>query len=143
MDIFKVGKYATRLSRLSHQYLNNELKKYSIASSESLYIVNIRELGNPTPEELSTILGFDKGHTTRTLTKLINKGFVIKQVNQEDKRSYFVELTEEGNKLGDSIYEILHRLESIISEGFEEEVLRSMEINLKKMISNVRGSMNE
>ncbi|WP_243466358.1 MFS transporter [Methanosarcina mazei] len=50
-------------------------------------------------ESLSDYLKIDKGTTARAIQKLVDEGYVFRQRDEKDRRSYRVFLTEKGKKL--------------------------------------------
>lgn len=90
-----------------------------------------------TQQELVEQSGRDKAQITRLLKELEIKGFISRQKDKTDKRSFRVHLTEKGN---DAFVELKQHEDVIMRKllaGFTENELAELEISLKKMRKNL------
>lgn len=66
----------------------------------------LQELSNVdklTQHELSGILGINKSTTSRLVEKLVQKGFVSRDINTENRRQCFIYLTDKGREVNKKI----------------------------------------
>ena len=68
--------------------------------------------GNLRMKELSEKLGVTTGTLTVMVHRLVTKGYLVKEKDTEDKRSYFIKLTESGK----SEYDNHHHLHGLLIE---------------------------
>lgn len=87
------------LSKFSRNYM--ELKKDLPIRPSEMGVLNIlSETDGPhTPVIVAELLGVSKPMVTTHLTNLANKGYITKQPSSEDKRAYYIFLTEKGVEL--------------------------------------------
>lgn len=91
-------------------------RKISLPQMHLLEVVGNHEVLRM--KELSEKLGVTTGTLTVMVHRLVTKGYLVKERDSQDKRSYFVKLTEEGREEyknhhhhhGDLIEEIVHSL---------------------------------
>ena len=77
-----------------------DIKDYSKISISHLdYLDVIKRKGKPTLGEIAEELNFTKPSVTIMINKLIKQSFVRKVQSDEDKRVYYVELTNLGEEL--------------------------------------------
>ena len=104
-----------------------DLSNLSINHVDYLYV--IKENGNPTLSEIAEELNFSKPSVTIMINKLIQLGLVKKAQSEDDKRVFYIELTDLGREIVDiqlNIYrEFANRLENVL-EGNEIERLASL-----------------
>ena len=117
-----IGKWISILHRQSQIYLNRELKPYGLNSSEYIYLVNLAaENDGSNQKHLSDMLSIDDALTTRVMKSLEQKGYIMREKNQSDKRSYNIRLTDKGIEIQPIILKALKNWTDIISEGMTEE----------------------
>ncbi|MVB10506.1 Transcriptional regulator SlyA [Caprobacter fermentans] len=136
-EIMSIGKWISILYRQAQIYLNRELKPYDLNSSEYIYLVNLAaETNGSNQKHLSDMIMIDDALTTRAMKSLENKGFIIREKSQSDKRSYHISLTEKGVDIQPIILETLKKWTDIISEGMDEDEKDFMIQKLTVMSNN-------
>jgi DNA-binding MarR family transcriptional regulator len=116
-----IGKWISILYRQSQIYLNRELKPYGLNSSEYIYLVNLAgEKNGSNQKHLSDLIIIDDAFTTRVMKNLENKGYIIREKSQIDKRSYNIRLTKKGIVIQPIILKVLKNWTDIIAEGMNE-----------------------
>ena len=90
------------LSIFSKNYM--ELKKGLPIRPSEMGVLNIIAgvEGPHTPVMLAEMLGVSKPMITAHITSLENKGYITKEPSQQDKRAYYILLTEKGEALVES-----------------------------------------
>ncbi len=132
-----IGKWISILHRQSQIYLNRELKPYGLNSSEYIYLVNLAaENDGSNQKHLSDMLSIDDALTTRVMKSLEQKGYIMREKNQSDKRSYNIRLTDKGIEIQPIILKALKNWTDIISEGMTEEEKDSIIQKLTTMSDN-------
>ena len=89
----------------SRTLIRRATKEYEIPSEhlDLLSQLAIRE-EKMTPMNLSKIMGVNKTIISRIIEQLNSKGYLIKTKDENDKRSYFLSITELGREKLDAIY---------------------------------------
>ena len=120
--MLRIGKEAWNDSRGS---LNNE--KLSNIQYNIAYVI----LNNPgiSQDGISTYLHLDKSSVAKLIVKLIDMGYVIREVNQDDKRQYQLYLTEKGK-------EEIEELNAILI-SWEEKTFHELDSETYKMMNDL------
>ncbi len=84
------------LYRKSHIWLNNECVKYHLTAAQAAIILIVCDFSELTQDDITKRLGLDKSVIAKTVTKLMQAGFVIRTTNKKDKRTYDVRPTEKA-----------------------------------------------
>lgn len=76
-----------------------KIEPYGIGSGQFPFLMRLYREDGINQESLSDYLKIDKGTTARAIQKLVDEGYVFRQRDEKDRRSYRVFLTEKGKKL--------------------------------------------
>lgn len=89
----------------SRVMIRRATKEYEIPA-EHLDLLSQLAVSNKkmTPMTLSKLMKVNKTIISRIIEQLNNKGYLIKTMDENDKRSYFVSITELGKEQLDNIY---------------------------------------
>lgn len=90
--------YTDKLGLLNKQVFNTEL-----TFPESRVLLEIGQIKNLTPMEVSKELAMDASYTSRIINKLVKLKLVIKKPSKTDARSKILLLTTKGQNLFDQI----------------------------------------
>lgn len=101
------------LYRKSHIWLNNSCAKYGLTAAQAVVILIVCDFEMLTQDEITKRLGLDKSVVAKTVTKLAERGYLIRTTNPKDKRTYDITATEKASE----IYEFLkEQLEDAFSK---------------------------
>lgn len=131
-------------------YLRDALQPYNLNAAEGIVLLmmyrktsnhtsisgNHEMFGSNTQDELIREIHYDKGVMTRTMKELEQKGFVTREPNPADSRSYLFSLTEQGIAFQETMMEILRRWNTQLLTGLSEEQLSVVESALQIMAKN-------
>lgn len=89
-------------------------------------------------KEIADLVFKDNASLTRMIDLMVNKKFLKRSMNTEDRRRFKIDITPKGK-------DILNKLEPVIVSnrkkafsGITEEELIQLEITLKKILSNLK-----
>lgn len=82
----------------------------------------------------------DKATLTGIMTKLEDKGYVLRKRSKEDRREVHVYLTESGKKLLKKIKKTFKENEEIALKGLSEEEIAALSDTLEKICKNLANS---
>ena len=102
-----IGKWISILYRRFQMDINRELKPYDLHSSQYIFLVQLYKKNHVSQECLARELMIDKSATARVIKHLESTGYVTREVNPDDKRSYFVCLTEKSLGIKKDLHAIL------------------------------------
>ena len=107
---------------------------YSLPQMHAIEILGIN--GPLKMKNLSEKIGITTGTLTVTIDKLEKKGVVVRKANPEDRRSYVIELTEQGQKLHQEHSNYHLKLTEECISDFSDNEKKLFYDSIKKFISN-------
>lgn len=137
MDKLKNIKLANELFReLYSKILKLENKKYLYKDLEDLTVIEINTILVIGPDdkksmsEIANKLGVTSGTPTVTIDRLINKGYVERIRDLEDRRQVFVKLSSKGIKIFEEVVELKtrvgHKVFGVLSDSEIETLIEAM-----------------
>ncbi|MEG0276221.1 MAG: MarR family winged helix-turn-helix transcriptional regulator [Coprobacillus sp.] len=90
--------YSTLLRKDFIDYCNHQLLEMDLSQGLLFYILYVGKHPNCSPKQLTQALHMDTGHTTRSLSKLQQSGFIKQENNPHDKRAHVLNLTPKGEQ---------------------------------------------
>lgn len=127
-NLFKKSFYASMCAN------SKELTMQEAFSLDIIYM-----LGNPTILEYANYMGISQPNATYKINQMIDKGYLIKEVCQEDKRSFRLQVTQ---KFLDCYRVNDHYIQKIL--GDVEQMFQPQEVELLiKMLQNVKEHMSK
>ena len=105
------------LAHKSYQaYLNNLFKKTEVYQHYHILLLLNRMGGKSTQKVLGTELLIEKSNMVAIIDLLIEKGYVIRDINYKDRRSKLISLTLKGSEMVTQLSQSLAGLEETIIE---------------------------
>lgn len=127
-----VGRYISILYRQSQAFISKQLHPYNIGYGQYSILLALQNNDGIMQEKLCSILGADKGSIARSVIKLQKEGYLIREIDSEDRRILRIHLTEKGLKVLPIIKNTLKEWNSFISSGLSEyeqdNLVRTLEI---------------
>lgn len=124
------------LHRSHAMYVNRMLKPLNITSGEVGFLMTLYQEEGRTQEQLSSILSIDKAAATRALSSLENKGYIQRQVNQQDKRCKCIYLTQKAKGLRQVITMEVGAWNFKAAKLIGEAAYQELCMNLETILSN-------
>jgi DNA-binding MarR family transcriptional regulator len=132
-----IGRWISVLYRQIQIHINRELEQYDISISH-LQVLNVLFKNDGINQEsISKILNYDKATIGRTVKKLIKEGYVVREIDPDDKRAYNLHLTKNGKQLEPEIIRILKSSTEILLKGFSNQETEIAFNLLSKMYQNI------
>ena len=82
------------LYRKSHIWLNNSCARYNLTAAQAVVILIVCDFETLTQDDITKRLSLDKSVIAKTVTKLEERGFIIRTTNAKDKRTYDIAPTQ-------------------------------------------------
>ena len=127
-------------------FLRNELQPYGLNAAEGIVLLMLYEQaarGGKTQDELIREIHYDKGVMTRTMKELEQQGFVCREQNPSDSRSYLFSLSEKALGFKDTLTDILRQWNGALLEGLTDEQLSLVESALSRMAQNAAAAYSQ
>ena len=136
-----VGKLVSMIARGHAIYINHHISGLDINASQVHLLYEIACSDNINQEQISARCNINKGAVARSIKKLEDKGLVIRQVDENNRRQNKVSLTSKGESTLEKTKEILDEWERqvIKPKGYiEKELLQQVlkEIAIKTIDLN-------
>ncbi|AKB79740.1 Transcriptional regulator, MarR family [Methanosarcina horonobensis HB-1 = JCM 15518] len=132
-----IGKAISYLYRYEQIFIGKKIEPYGIGSGQFPFLMRLYREDGINQESLSDYLKIDKGTTARAIQKLVDEGYVFRQRDEKDRRSYRVFLTEKGKKLEPDMKRIASEWEDILFSGFDDSQRKNITNSLGIMFENV------
>ena len=130
-----VGKHISYLDRYARRYYDKELKPYDIGGAQLRILMLLYKMDGISQELLAQTIKVDKTTIARTIKKLVDNGFILRQKDEKDRRSYRVFLNEKGKAIEPEMMKIF--------EKWEENLLYKFDDEQKKDVLKIIGIMHE
>ena len=136
-----------KAKKTMHQYVDILLKEEGFNDLVSAYsdILTVLFLhgGKLKMHEISELVGKDKSTITVLINRLVEKDYVIKEKSPEDKRVYYVSLSDKSNSSKAAFNGIADQIRHIAFEGFSKEEQKDFMTYLKRLEDNFINKMKE
>ncbi len=131
-------KLNSKIFRKNQAYFDKVLKKYELSSGSYPYLLTLNENEGISQNQISKELGHDKAMSARTITKLINLGYIDRKADENDSRAYKLYLTEKAKDTIPKVIEEINKLIDLITKDLnEEEKVITIE-SLNKILNNLK-----
>ena len=120
-------------------YLDKVLQKYELSSGACPYLFILVKQEGISQNKISEEIGNDKAMSARTITKLIDLGYVYKTQDERDSRAYQLYLTAKGKNIVPKLREEIQTLLSLITEDLSEEEKQITIMSLRKIFNKTQG----
>ena len=120
-ETLPLGRHLAVLTRLYYGALTLELSDLGIDRYYSVLMYIDRSEHPVTQQMVGEFLHMDKTSMVRVIDFLVEKGYVKRVTNPNDRRSYIIELTEQGHEILPKIIQAVAQLNDQVMEGLSEE----------------------
>ncbi len=87
-------------------YSTGELKKLGLSYGQLPFVLYVGKHPGCTPAELTSKMRMDWGYSQRSITKLVEGGFLAKERSEAEDRNYHLSLTQAGESAFAACHEI-------------------------------------
>ncbi|MBI9013152.1 MAG: MarR family transcriptional regulator [Clostridiales bacterium] len=116
-----IFKWLSIVMRNTHKHINHQMDDLKIGRGQHQYLLTLYHHNGVSQEELSKMLGIDKGTTARAVKKLVDNGYISREVDENDKRAFKLYVTEKAEGYRTKFFEIADEWEATLLEGISEE----------------------
>lgn len=133
-----LGRLVSILYRKNQVYLNHCLKEYQLTAAEVPVLMCLFHRGGLSQEQLSSYLEIDKAATARTVQSLVEKRYLRKEKDPDDRRINRIFLTERALHRQKPIQQILLRWTTFLTDGLDSASLATMFHALESMVDKLK-----
>lgn len=116
-----LGKLTGGIYRSTQAYTNEVLAKYNLGGGTYPYLLMLYNNEGINQNQISKDLDVDKAMSTRSIKKLIDLGYVRKEIDPEDSRAYKLFLTNEAKLIIPDIKKELKKWNDIMTQSLSEQ----------------------
>lgn len=122
-------------------FIRQELEPYDFNRGEFPLLFKLIKNGDGvTQKEICESLMVSKSTISKMINSLVEKGYLRKERDPDDKRATRIFLTERKNEIEDIIEEIDEKAENKMLKGFTQEEKEDIEEHLIKILENLEDS---
>lgn len=93
-----------------------------------------------TQKEILDDIPITKSTMSKIISSLVQKGYLEKRKDPDDRRATKIYLTEKGRKAGNKIKEIDRKVEKIMLKGFTENEKEDLTVYLRELLKNLKNA---
>lgn len=117
--------------------LAKSLKPYNVTSDQWALLVALWNCDGISQKELSERSYKDQPTTTRMLDILEKRKLIYRKINPEDRRSFLIFLTSEGQNIKEPLSKLARRALATALKGFSEQDKTQLRNLLNKIMDNL------
>jgi DNA-binding MarR family transcriptional regulator len=121
------------------RYSEEKLKPYKLTNGLYIYVIFVYKKPGCTLNEMSKALKVDKAHTTRSINKLIEFGYVNKITDEKDNRAFNIYPTEKCDEVMPKMKNLFVEWQQIMLDGFSKEEIEEFQAFFKKGFLNLQN----
>lgn len=137
MEKHNIGKSLFTIHRYFKLFLNYKLKNHELNSAQFMVLLVMIKKDGLSQETINQGLQFDKGFLAKVAKSLEKKGYIIRKINEEDRRAYKLFLTDKAKTFIPEIFEILNEWHNTILEGMTYNEMEVLNSTLDSMLKRV------
>lgn len=138
-----VGKHISYLDRYARRYFDKELEPYGFGGAQLRILMPLYKMDGINQGLLAQTIKVDKTTITRTIKKLVDDGYVLRQVDGNDRRSYRIYLTEKGKATEPEMMRIFTKWEENLLSKFNAEQRKDALELIEMMHTNASDMMDK
>lgn len=121
-------------------YYDIAFRKFDLTRYEWLVLALLnRNEGTINQSAIKEHIGIDTSYLTKVLDKLVEKQFIVRDVDPEDRRNRIVKLSDNPPEAVKEIHQILEKFGyEIVSEGFSEQEYADLVQGLHRVSDNIK-----
>lgn len=119
--------------KLSSREIKKVISDITVDQALILQIINENQI---TQTEIADLLFKDYASMTRIISLMIKKDYIVKMVNQRDKRSVVLKITKKGEISLEKLTPIINNNRQIATDGITKNELEQLKNILNKITQN-------
>lgn len=122
--------------RYSHIFLNRSLSDHKISAAENYILMYLFQRDNITQDEIASYFAIDKGSISKSVHRLEENGYVLKEPNPDNRRENRIALTKLGRQRFSESRRLLDEWHKAVMKDISKDEFRQLNIILSKMAAN-------
>lgn len=109
-----------------------------ITVDQCLLLIILDKNATYSQKEIAELIFKDNASITRIIELMVQKDYLIRKINESDRRKFNLELTEKGKKTIKLLTPIIHKNRQDALEGLSKNEIELLDKLLAKIISNCK-----
>lgn len=130
------------ITRYSNLFAMRNLQKFDIGYAEYGVLMYLAANHNTNQEAIAQHYSIDKGAIAKTMKKLENKDFVVRQTNKKNQREKIITLTELGKSIIEEMRSLQNEWNNLLLEGLTPEEVELFTKLTEKASQNAANYVN-
>ncbi|MDO5971398.1 MarR family transcriptional regulator [Flavivirga aquimarina] len=115
---------------------NISAKVKDVTIDQGMVLIFLNEHPEMTQKEIAELVFRDTGSMTRMINTMVQKNFLKRSMNNEDRRRFKIEITAKGKEVLEKLPPIIHHNRSSSLQGITKDELKQLESILNKIKNN-------
>jgi len=137
-DIMHLLKLNNKIFRTSQVYLDKVLKEYNLSSGSYPYLLILIKNEGISQNIISEELACDKAMSARTISKLIDLGYIDRKKDEDDSRANKLYLSEKAKAIVPKVLKEIHNLIDLITKDLNKDEKSITLASLDKILNNIK-----
>ena len=122
--------------RFAQKNISDQITDMTI--DQGLVLLFLNEYPDLTQKEIAELVFKDNASMTRMINTMVQKKYLKRSMNNEDRRRYKIEITVKGRQVLETLPPIIQKNRKISLIGITKNELKQLEIILNKIRSNCK-----
>ncbi|MFY0480293.1 MarR family winged helix-turn-helix transcriptional regulator [Achromobacter marplatensis] len=132
----ELGFMVTSVRNSIYDALERELAPFELTTPQYVVLNCLAKGWGRTLSDFCRVLAYDSGAMTRLLDRIAAKGFIRRVENEADRRSYLIELTEQGQAALPQVLSAIDVAMRRLLKGFSEDDAETLHKLLSRLLVN-------
>ncbi|MBU0997157.1 MAG: MarR family transcriptional regulator [Firmicutes bacterium] len=119
------------------------MKDIDLNFPEGPYLIKIQEEKRVKMNHLKNSIPFHKSHLTRVINHLVEKGYILKEIDPEDQRGFIVSITEEGENISKKAMSVVKEWDELLTSVITKEEMNMIDNIQRKMVHKIAEYFGE
>ena len=133
------NRFISIIARCAQIYFDRKLIAMNIGAGQIRILRALDIKDGINQERIRSMFHLDKSTVAKTIKPLIREGYIRREKNLHDKRSYQIFLTDKGRSVMPTIKKSVRCWTDTLTAGFTDEEKRSINDLLSRMSKNARN----
>ena len=122
-------------------FFNNMFSELDINNTQFNILFEISKDSDINQEKIASRCNFDKGSVARSIKKLEDNGFILRAIDENNRRQNIISLTQKGRETINETTKLLNDLEDYFFDDDEKELIQNIlkDLAIKAISLNEKG----
>lgn len=141
MKAYPLDEMLDDIYREKNRLISTFLEEYSLGNGQ-FQILNVVAWNDGISQEgIASLRNKDKSAVAKSVRGLIEKGYVVREKNQTDKRAYCLHCTPKGRHMIPKIQKIVEKVDEILLKNFSDIEQNKLKEYCLKIQTNIAESL--